>query len=97
MSERMNYVLAQKTVRDYLCAACWHHLQFEHIVTEPNIYEVHCSNTDCKGEGFVTKEYVRMRRELDHFDSVDAYANIGEALGVKSKISAKQALADLGF
>ena len=97
MSERMDYQLAQKIVRDYVCATCWHHLELEHLATDPNICTVHCSSPDCKGEGFVTKAYVSMRKEQDHFDSVDAYTNIGEALGVKSEMSAEQALKDLRF
>lgn len=54
----MHYTIAQRTVRDYVCAGCWGQLTRTRIDHETD--NVECTN--CDAVGFVTRSYADGRK-----------------------------------
>ncbi|CAK0758946.1 conserved hypothetical protein [Gammaproteobacteria bacterium] len=99
MSDAMDYPLALRTKRDYVCARCWGLLV---IFDAPDHrgYLVKCDNPDCDGNGYVTRHYAEQRRGESFYDLLDAQRNVGEALGLPALTRTKtqdEALKALGF
>jgi len=86
---------AEFTVRDYVCAWCWGNLL--KFPAPKRMWFVRCSKHLDETPGYVTKRYAERRRGESVGEKVDAKYNIGEQLGITTKRTQKQNLADLGF
>jgi len=93
------YMNARIIARDYLCSKCRGPLIFEHLKSTNTLINctIHCANSECKGEGFVTKAFVEARKQEALADFLDAYANLNEVLGISSGKTAEELIKELGF
>ena len=92
-----NLELAERTVKRYVCSACWGHLTQKHA-DNGNLIECH----SCKEEtpGFVTKAFAERRREESIGEKMDTTKMLREVGGIENPHagkSTKQLLSEMGF
>lgn len=97
MAQIVDVATARTYEAHYVCARCYGRL----LVTDPHDgtrnMQVECSNPDCNGQGFVTRNYAERRRSESSGEYIEAMHNLGKALGLKKKPrSEKEILEDLG-
>ena len=95
----MNRILAQHTMKHYVCARCWGHLEEVFIDGE---YVVRCAkgSDECDGKGFVTKFYASHRRQESTGEAMEIKQTL-QTLGIiedpLAGKSTEQLLSELGF
>lgn len=96
MSSALDDNLAEITLRDYVCAACWGHL-----VRKPapeRMWFIECAK-DPEHNGFVTKFWVEKQRQADAGNLMDArylLQKIGVVPNPHAGKTAAQLLKELG-
>jgi hypothetical protein len=91
----VTYQMAQNTVADFVCSACWGHL-VEHPTD--NGVMVLCGACGEETKGYVSKRYVERRRNESQVERLDAKSVLKNV--IKSPLSGKstdQLLQDLGY
>lgn len=95
---------ALRLKHNYVCNICWGDIVIEQSRTELDKdghlgTEVRCSNPDCSGTGFVSKNYAERRKTESHFELIEARNNLSEVLGLEKREpkSVEQNLKEMGF
>lgn len=94
---QMTDVATARTLQaNYVCARCYGKL----IATSGKGTRrmiVACINSECNGQGFVTRTYADNRRSNSGADYQEAIANIGDVMGLKKQARpAAEILEELG-
>lgn len=93
MAHVMNDLLAARTVKHYVCSACWGHLlEFHH---DDGVL-VQCHKCGDETPGFVTKHFANRRLSESGGDLLDVY-QIVPNLNPHHGKSEEQLLSELGF
>ena len=80
----------------YVCARCYGKL-IATAAQGSRRMVVACINSDCNGQGFVTRTYADNRRSNSGADYQEAMANLGEIMGLKKQTrAAAEILEELG-
>lgn len=95
--QKMDRLLAARTVRKYVCARCWGRLN-QYFEQQETL--VVCANPDCDGRGFVTRHYAEKQRQK----SIDEKREVNKTLQEMGIVenphagkSADQLIEELGF
>lgn len=99
MIELLNNVLAEVTVRDYVCSNCWGHLQ-KWPQKGSQKWLVLCSNCMGQTKGYVTRYYAESRRSESIGERREAREMLQDAGILEPEHSGKsieQLLKELGF
>ena len=98
--EPLTEALARKTVKLYVCSACWGELEKRRDPLEPELFYVTCIQCQIETKGYVTKYFVERRRNDNEFEKMDA-TNLLRRMGIIENPLAgkteKDLLQDIGF
>lgn len=94
----LNDVLAEVTVRDYVCSNCWRDL-VKYPVKGTRSWLVLCRSCGESTKGYVTRWYAESRRSESRADLPDVSRMLQEAGIIESppRKSEEQILKELGF
>ena len=95
----MNRIWAQHTVKCYVCACCWGHLE-EVLVEGEHVVRCAKGGDECDGKGFVTKFYADRRRQESMGEAREVRTLLREFGVIENPLAGKseeQLLKELGF
>ena len=70
--EPLTEELARKTVKLYVCSACWGDLETRRDPLDDELFYVTCVKCQIETKGYVTKYFVERRRNDNEFEKMDA-------------------------
>jgi len=90
-----NVAMAQKTVKDCVCAACYGPVVMQFAPWQK--YQVTCPKCG-EDRGFVTRDWAEKRKAESHAELVEAKSNLAEAMGLNEpKKSTEKIKQELGY
>lgn len=86
--EPMSRRLAARTVKFYVCSACWSALIVKPSAANPELDDVLCPN--CETPGYVSKRFVKRRESESVAEAMTARDNLRDALPFLNPYAQKQ-------
>lgn len=70
--EPLNFELARKTIKRYVCSNCWGELEMTPDPEHEGMYQVTCMKCKDETKGYVSQHFVERRRAESEFEERDA-------------------------